>query len=195
MAVYRCVLQGLLNGQITQNVVHFADGGAYATARATALCAEMRDYFLTQIKARQSNQMNWTFVIVYDALVPATTPTTLAINLTGAQTTYSAQMPQQVCILMRWRTATAGPTGRGRIYLPGVALAEFNNGVMTAAAITAWGTILGVIGPRYVGSGATSGFTVVVTGRSNPSNYKSVTAIEIGQYMATQRRRNIGVGI
>lgn len=195
MGIYRAVMGGQLLGQTVQNVCHFEKGGDWDPAQAQTLAQHLRDNWITQIKSRLSTQMTWTGITIYDRLTPGRQPVVLAINLQGAQTTFATQAVPFCAVLMRFKTSQTGPSGRGRIYIPGAALNDYAGGNITAPAATAWQTILNTIGPMYTSNNPSSGFNLVLSGKQAPSATLNVTTIEIGGHYGVQRRRNIGVGV
>lgn len=194
MALFRAVVAATQVGQQVCNVLHFSKDGPWTDQLALQLAQHLRDNLLNDIRLRISNRVVWFGITVYDPLTPGRQPATLAINVAGAASTSAQNNNPVACVKIRLRTSQTGPHGRGRIYLPGAPSVDYADGLATANTITSWTAIFGVIGPKYIGSGATSGFVLCVAPKANPANHLTVIQIELAPTMGIQRRRNIGVG-
>ena len=127
-------------------------------------------------------------------------------NSTGAAapgTAAGVALPDEVAICVTLGTANRGPSGRGRIYLPGWASgAAGTSGTINAAtvsAITAWlnnvGTAVGIIGGMVLALPARQAYTSPVTGRQFPAraagNVPITTLAVRDNHWDSQRRRGL----
>jgi hypothetical protein len=130
-----------------------------------------------------------------------------AFNSTGAAapgTSASPAFPDEVAAVITLRTATRGPSGRGRIYIPGWAgNANTAAGVIVAAAVTALGAwaqtvsaaLTSNLGPPVLGLPERDGYTSPATGRVFP--HRDATTRPITQLLVrdnhwdSQRRRGL----
>jgi hypothetical protein len=130
------------------------------------------------------------------------------INSTGAATpgvSGGTLMPDEVAAVITLRTAGRGPSGRGRIYVPGWASnAQGSGGVMGAAvvaALTNWAVtnvkaaIDSQLGPLSLGLPARAAYTSPVTGRvfpARPAGTVVVTSVVCrNNTWDSQRRRGL----
>ena len=195
MALYRVIFKMTQFGQICNNVVHFSTGDvAWTPQAADALGANLRDNWIALVRPRITVNVNWFQLEIRDGLNPQTQAREVATSILGVQASNATLQPAITAIIMRFRTNTAGPSGRGRIYMPGAPLGDFNNGIMIPTAIAGWNGILGNLFNLHCGTNPTSGFRLVVAPRANPAGYKEVTGLEISNLLGSQRRRNIGIG-
>ena len=120
-------------------------------------------------------------------------------------TSASPALPDEVALAVRFVTPNRGPSGRGRIYIPGWATNALGAaGVVAAAAVTALGTwmsntvfpaISAQIGAPVLGLPARNGYTSPLTGRVfPPRNATNVTITNVlvpDNHWDSQRRRGL----
>lgn len=107
--------------------------------------------------------------------------------VTGTDTP-SSWMPPQNCVLVKKRTALAGRTGRGRMYLPSWFIIESqvdNIGVILPAAVTA---VQGWM-DAWKASVFAAGMTHVLLHDNPALTPNGVTSLQVQSTIATQRRR------
>lgn len=197
----------LANGRIAHNILYATYTGTPALGVATAQA----------IFAGIINGALWSTMAAF--IIPGTTLTGVTIldvrsgtgvefNSTGAAmpgTSAGTGLPDEVAIAITLRTATRGPSGRGRIFMPGWASsATAVGGVIaaaTVAAINAWaatnlaGVMATNIGSPVLGLPARKGYTSPVTGRVFPA--RAATTVPITTFTVkdnhwdSQRRRGL----
>src|SRR4029453_2524292 len=132
----------------------------------------------------------------------ATEVTSAAAATVGAGT---AALPDEVAVVLTLRTANRGPSGRGRIYIPGFAQAAMQSGnVISPGAVTAvtnWGqsnlmpAASTTVGPLALGLPARSAYTSPTTGRIFPA--RAATTVIVTSTICrnntwdSQRRRGL----
>lgn len=115
-------------------------------------------------------------------------------NIAG--TGVAPSLPNQCCVLVSLRTANAGKSGRGRQYLPGLAIANLaSNGTLLATTRDAIDTAY----QSFINGLTSTGQVVILHGGyagkiNGVPQYKSltsdnVTAVAVATKFATQRRR------
>lgn len=197
----------LANGRIAHNILYATYTGTPALGVATAQA----------IYAGMINGALWSSMAAF--MIPATTFTGVTIldvrsttgvefNSTGAAspgTSAGTGLPDEVAIVITLKTAKRGPSGRGRIFLPGWAsTATAAGGVVNAATITAinaWaatnvaGVIATNIGSPVLGLPARQAYTSPVTGRVFDA--RAATTVPIATFNVkdnhwdSQRRRGL----
>lgn len=142
-----------------------------------------------------------TLLDVRDAVHSEINSTTAAVPGTSATTT---AIPDEVAICVTLRTASRGPSGRGRMYLGGFAGNAIQNtpgivsGLVTAG--TNWSelvrtTITSQLGAQVLGLPARAAYTSALTGRVFPA--RAATTIPVTQAIVrnntwdSQRRRGL----
>jgi hypothetical protein len=98
-----------------------------------------------------------------------------------------AAIPDEVALCLTLRTANRGPSGRGRIYVPGWAINAIGAGGVVGAAIvaalSAWGTtnlkaaIDSQVGPMSLGLPARAAYTSLATGRVFPARAATTVVV------------------
>jgi hypothetical protein len=194
MAVHRVVFYMAQFGQICNNVMHFVSSVPWSPTDANGLATHLRDNWIALVRPRITVNVNWFTIEVRNAENPTQQAHTLPTSILGVQASNATLQPAITSLIMRFRTFVAGPSGRGRIYMPGPPLADFNNGIMIPTAIAGWNGILGNLAGLYIGDAPVSGYKLVVAPRAQPGQWKQVTGLEISNLLHSQRRRNIGIG-
>lgn len=120
-------------------------------------------------------------------------------------TSTGTALPDEVAANITLRTANRGPSGRGRVYIPGWATNALGAGnVIAAGAVTAlnnWassilpGAIATAVGPMQLGLPARQAYTSPITGRNFPA--RAATTVPITSLVVrdnhwdSQRRRGL----
>jgi hypothetical protein len=195
MAIYQVTVSGLVSSNTFNNVLHFIDDRGGPNPEQV-LANDVDSVWIDQVKGFQHNQVNYLQINVRNVGAPGPAPFNKTINKlgTGGPTT-AADIPT-IAIVLRFQTAVAGRTGRGRVHLAGPRQATSANlGILTTATITAWQTQLNAISAAML-QGGSLGIALAICSRSNPSGtVKSVTSLQLRAILGTMRSRNWGVGI
>ena len=93
-------------------------------------------------------------------------------------------LPFQCASSVSWRTALATRAGRGRIYLPPLAVSTVDTGRLSSAAVTA---IVGAV-EAFWGSLDGDGLAPILFGRTTFTQ-TPITGADVGNVIDTQRRR------
>lgn len=133
--------------------------------------------------------------------------TATAFDSTGsavAGTAAGTALPDEVAAVITLRTGSRGPSGRGRVYIPGwSSTAVGPGGVIAAAAVTAlesWAVNsfflgFGVIGPMVLAHQHRQAYTSPATGRlfpDRPAGTVPITALPVrDNHWDSQRRRGL----
>ena len=194
MTIERVTVTGQYYGGVTmQNVLHFNNADGFLSPNA--VCIEIRDNWLQQIKTNQSNIIHW-LDVACQTLGSAASPTHLAIDVQGADSVAANQSLSFVCWKLQINTGVAGRSGRGRIYVSGLRNTHFTSGAVGSTGLTALATPVANLNARYKSGG--SGplvIGVMPRGSTVSADFKSCTSLTIASIAGVQRRRNIGVGI
>lgn len=114
-----------------------------------------------------------------------------ALKATPTSGTGTNAHPYQTSVVLSLRTATPGPSGRGRLYWPGTG-AQLNTATLRLAAT--FNTSAASAAKTYL-SGLATAIQATVTGVSpvvwsrKTSLLQPVTSIQVGDVLDTQRRR------
>lgn len=197
MSIERVTISALLYGQVMQNVLNFNNADGALTP--TQVCEEVRDYWIggttnVGIHSWVSNSVVWVGASC-QTMGSGSFPTAITFSKAGQQTA-SNEMPTVLCIILKFRTATAGRHGRGRTYVPTVSNGFSTNGLINAAFHSYADTAIAGLNSRFNSTGS-GPLTLLVGPRSATvlADYHLVTNIEASNFLGTQRRRNIGFGI
>lgn len=104
------------------------------------------------------------------------------VSLPGVAT--GEMLPFQCASSISWRTALATRAGRGRIYLPPLAVSVLDTGRLSAAAVS---TIVDAAG-QLTDSLDGAGLALILFGRTTFTQ-TPVTSLDVGNVIDTQRRR------
>lgn len=193
MSIFRITLTGFLFGQTIQNVLHFDNvDGALTEAQAAT---EMSTQWLQQIKTIQITSFTWSLINVQNvSTLPRPSAYNLPVNIAGTQ---AASNPITVFLahVIRLRTGLSGRKGRGRIYIAGPSSGEMANGILTAASIAKWETILNVLRGRYLINGSTQLRLGVFHRAELGGTITACSEMTVAPVPGVQRRRNVGVGV
>jgi hypothetical protein len=181
-------------GVQAQNVIHAINHeGQMSLAQ---IAADIRQFWIPAFRPSCSNVWRWDFINVrnlddptqisfQDVIVPA---------ITG-QTSFNTHSPVLTPILTL-QTDRIGPTGRGRIYIPGLGTNMINRTRITQTFANNFAAIAAII-QRYLAGGAGNpGFTFCIAGKNRQANGTPlVSAYTLRAICGTQRRRNELTGI
>jgi len=184
MTVYRHVMQGVTPGESWSCTLYSTSSGTLTSAQA-AWTAAVGSFWTGHLDA------------VVTSNVQCTETSTASINeSTGKQISRLSDdvshpgvatgqmLPFQCASSISWRTALATRAGRGRIYLPPLAVSVVNAGRLSSAAVT---TIVGAA-TQLVNGMNTGGLALILFGRETHTQ-TPVTGGDVGDVIDTQRRR------
>jgi hypothetical protein len=199
--IYQATFQGLLNGAICENVLHFrALNGSVTQSQINA--GIERFWFLTQ--GIQCNSYVYNNIII-----KRMTPIALdEINYVPTTVSHGSGtggcMQNTIAAIMTLRTGTAGKSHRGRIYFAGLADGMVNAGgntLSTAGAVLFASTATNLVsefGPSGANTAVALGIYSRTIGGIHPfslAGWQQVSTIDIQTILGNQRRRRLGVGI
>jgi len=192
MPVYRVTCTCIVQGQTCQNVFHLAsDGGQLLSAIAGAV----NQAWISQMLPFQHNGARWVNIEVREATTPLNAPFSLAIDVLGTGAAVQVADDPCRCRVLKFRTALAGRSGRGRLYIPGTSMSAWNGNFVNSASLSAGNSLINTLKTNWLAPNATQQLALVICPRSNPGNFKTVTDIIQRPLAGYQRRRNIGIGI
>lgn len=132
--------------------------------------------------------------LVYTAASPPTGGDTLAAG--------GELLPPQSAFVGTWRTALAGRSYRGRVYLSGMGVLRQVAGVWTTAHQTGLSSVFTSFFARYrVTGGVYAHWGLVVVSRQNAGIVRptpvgtEITSFTVRPNVYSQRRREVGIGI
>lgn len=191
MPTFRITLVQLMYGQECQNVFHLS-GPSTDPAELSALADHVFANWVSNVRQMQTSSVTYTAVKV--RMLESQFPTFIkTVNQAGANGP-DTELSTVLAWILRLRANEIGRAGRGRMYIPGVMKGWTENGLVTQTMIVSWNNrianLLGIYGP-----GGSSNYRLEICPSKPPFNNTSVTSMQIGPKLGTQRRRNIGVGI
>lgn len=189
--IHRVVLSGTMYQQLWQNRFYIKNGDDQ-TAGITdeEICNHFLVNWVEHVRQPLVNDVR--FLSIDSKAVGSASGFTMPISKAGAQSP-SNQIPTFMAWVLRFQTALAGKAFRGRCYVPGVRLGDWENGQINAAGIQAWTAPLQVLNERFVQGGAFADIWLVIHGETQ-SHDTTVTRVFVRSILGVQRRRNIGVG-
>jgi len=192
MSIHRVTMSCLVDGQVNQNVIHLenADG---AIADAT-IATTIRDSWLSEIRPFQRTDASW-YDIEVRKVPGVNVPYHLTIVLAGTGASSAEQDVPFVCRVLWFQTAVAGKRGRGKLYIPGTTFNAWDRGRVKPVSITAGLPLCANLVSRFTGLSPSTGLSLVVCPRSDPTDVKHVIEITQRVNLGVQRRRGLGVGI
>jgi len=194
MADYRVTVTGFWNNLITcQNVLAFHDTAGGMNEQSVA--NEIRDGWLTLIKAGQTNTFIWKNISVLK-IGSNVSPLNMAIAVQGVDQVSNHGGTQVVCVKWRIHTQHPGPRGRGRIYLPAFRDVYWLDGQLTTTGVTNITAVLNSVKARYVGVAHSGPMVLGVHGRGPEAiGFLDADDLTLSLTPGVQRRRNLNVGI
>lgn len=190
MSVVRVVMSATILGQVVQNVLHFNNPDGALTYQ------QIRDELVPNWTAVLNSALN-NGLVWREYKIQTVSPAGAAAEifvLSGIQgSLVGAPAPPVLCPLVRIRTGVAGRSGHGRFYIFGLHQDSVQNGVFQTDALNFYKVQVAQLQTRYK-TGGTGPIQLVVCPRSDPSDFKLMTSLQVQQVFGVQRRRNIGVG-
>lgn len=190
MALIRATLRGQLWGQECKNVLHFLRDNA-TQADMGHLATRLAEIWMTHLAFTQTQHWQWNRIDLQDLGENPMAPVTLSVNI-GGQFFDALNMPGFMCFVYQLRTASsAGRRNRGRVYISGINV-DLDQGIWTTSRVNFMASVLDAWVPEFVGNAPNSGWSWVLTSRTNPiGDIKSITSIVPRSYPGTQVRRNL----
>ena len=193
MAIERVTFQGTYPSGAVENVVHFhnADG---ATTHA-AMAAYLQTNWINPLIALQSTGFRWVQMLIQKVDGSPGVSDTFAITPNQGTQSGDGAPPYQAGVI-KLSTGFPGRKGRGRIFLGPFAIGTFSQyGTLTTGSYSAFQTLLlNAWRTKFISPGSAPIY-LVVTSRSDPSDFHLVTALDVRPWSGVQRRRNYSVGI
>jgi len=184
MALYRMVASGTTPGESWSFTLH-AEGSLSTADAATAFGDALTAAWAGGMDDVTTADVDCTLASVA-ALDPATdgqlTRVEVVLALTGVAT--GEMLPFQCATVISLLTDSATRHGRGRFYLPPLAVSTVDGGLISAAAITSLDTAW----TAFFDSLNTDGLNPVVRNRTGHIS-TPVTSARVGNVFDTQRRR------
>lgn len=147
---------------------------------------------VTAMKAVLATDQNVTDVVgmYYPTATGAASMSTTSTGASYASTTGPIHAPQ-VCVVVSLRTATAGRSYRGRVYIPYRLAGVLANGSVNTAGQTACATAVSAVQAAVVaGCSINSVAAVPAVFSRTTGNQTTITQLLVGSQCDTQRRRN-----
>jgi len=109
----------------------------------------------------------------------------------------SDALPPTNCVVIRKKGVNAGKHYQGRMYLPGVPIADVTDGALRGAGVTAYGPIADIMEDvlTVVHDDDTLDLLPVIYNQQSPGDSKEVFVGQLDSIIRQQRRREVGVGI
>lgn len=196
MAIFRVVLVGFVNGQTFNNVLHVRDDNVDANTKPD-LAALFNAQWIATIKSLQTNGVQYIEINVRNVSIANDPTFQLPINIVGGGGAAAAEDGPVPAALMQFSTATGGPSGRGRYYMPGLNMNTSTNlGQLTPTTLTQWQlSIDNNIKPQFLAPNINN-IALGICSRSDPTGtFKNITDIRFRTVLSTMRSRNWNVGI
>lgn len=184
MALYRHVASGTFPGEIWQITMHTTGDVSLADAQS-AWSDATGALWTSALDALVSTDVVMTEVST--ASISEETDTQLSRlidDVTRPGVSEDETLPPQVALVVSLRTAMATRAGRGRFYLPPLAVSTVADGRLSS---TAQGTVSSAVEAFLTSLGGAS-LTPVVRGRSTHTS-TPITRYDVGDVFDTQRRR------
>lgn len=158
-----------------------------------ALAALLKVGLIDNFKTQQATTFRWDMI---NGLKISPLPKQSATYTTGfpvAGTLAGDEMAHQVAMIMSLRTANAGRSYRGRMFMPACVEGQMTSGIFDAGGVTAMQAAMTAVVGVY-GSGGTDPDYEWVVWSDRLSTYTPITAVIVRNNPGTIRRRRIGVG-
>jgi hypothetical protein len=160
-----------------------ASGGTWAAALTGFMAKASSLVSVTELKA-----------VYYNGLGVASAVATRPAGVPGQTVAASSTLPNECAVVASFRTTSAGPSGRGRIYMPQTMIGRNNDGTILAAdAITVRDgckQLLTKIRAAFNASPSGGGdFNTVVASGAGIGALHLITEIRLGNVIDSQRRR------
>ena len=184
MALYRHVMSGTTPGESWSCTLHTTGAGTLAAAQ-TAFNGAVGAFWTGELDS----------IVTADVSVVETSTASLD-EATGGQISRliddvslpgvaaGEMLPFQCASGVSWRTALATRSGRGRMYLPPLAVSVLDTGRLSSAAVSAIVDSVGQLTDSLDGGG----LALVLLNRTTMAT-TPVTSVDVGNVIDTQRRR------
>jgi len=191
--IYQLTVDGTLHGQKILNVFHYRQFTDHPLDRSDALADAFEGVVKVPYLACLSNEYSLNGFSVQKVWpLPVLAAYQKAfVAVPGAIAADS--LPTSVAVVIKKKTALAGPSHRGRIYLAGIPKTHEDNSMVTGAGTNLHNALADALSNNLVGIGG-PGFAPILWNRDTH------IATQIEDFEATttlrnQRRRQVGRGI
>jgi len=187
---------GRLHGQRTRTTFNYVyNGGASAPDGAESLNALLND-FETAIGAqiRTLSSEEWEHEFTQGQVITPVRYRVQVVDVGVAGLVEGACCPSGVCVLLRRYTQLSGSRFQGRIYLPGVPVANEEDSMIPIAKRDDYDTLRANMIATLEGVDASEDFVPVVTPSAPSLPQDQVYGVALDPVLRYQRRREIGVG-
>lgn len=185
MSLYRVSLQGTLLGQEAVNVWYYEPGGV-PVGSVEQFC----DDWDTVVKPLYQDCVSQHYTFQSIRAVDIATQVVAEKAITGVGTRLGACSAPQNCAVVSWKTGLASRHGRGRTYVPGLAVIDTTDGQVGATLrnnLDLWQATA-----RYIIAGPHE-YSLVIYQRAH-NLWNTVTSGIVRSIVYSQRRRTLGVG-
>jgi hypothetical protein len=184
MAIFRHVMSGVTPGETWSCTLHTTGAGTLASAQ-TAFSGAVGAFWTGELDSIVTADVSVTEVST--ASIDAGTGHQISrliddVSLPGVAA--GEMLPFQCASGVSWRTAMATRSGRGRMYLPPLAVSTLDTGRLSSAAVS---TIIDAVG-QLTDSLDGGGLALVLLNRTTLAT-TAVTSVDVGNVIDTQRRR------
>lgn len=184
MALFRHVMSGTTPGETWSCTLHTTGAGSLASAQ-TAFSGAVSAFWTGEL-----DSIVTTDVVVTEVSTASLDPATGKqlsrliddVSLPGVAT--GEMLPFQCASGVSWRTATATRSGRGRMYLPPLAVSVLDTGRLSTSAVSTISDAVGQLTDSLDGGG----LVLVLLNRTTLVT-TPVTSQDVGNVIDTQRRR------
>lgn len=189
---FRATIVGRLHGQETNTVLHYRET-ATGAGDASALLAFAVDAAIG-VAMRAWASEEWTYGYTMVQKFDPSPVLMAAINSenTGPGDVTGSSLPSSVAAVITKRTALAGRSFRGRVFLPGVPSSYELDSELTGAAMTATATLADVMILQKTQGGYT--WVPIVYTKAELAVPQVWTSYLVRSPLRTQRRREVGKG-
>lgn len=191
MATIRVTLSMTYYGQVFQNVLHF-NKADYVFSDLAGLITDIQTSWINQVKWCQSDGLKYVNA-KFHQVGSAAADINQVLSIVGGTGSSSEYKPFNAHII-RIQTGLGGRTGRGRVYIGGIASNLTDFGFVKSSILSTWATKFTAILAAF-GAGGTSAFRLGVNPHTETDDFKLCVSLSLNPVEGVQRRRNIGVGI
>lgn len=190
MPIDRCVISGLLYGQLIQNRIYV---GTETFQEVNEVAAHIWNSWVNTIKVFQHQSL------VYNSVEVRRVQGGNNEQFTELRNVPAGQLPEEanfsfVSGVLQFQTGMAGRPFRGRYYCAAIRLGDTRLGQFNAQGFGLWQGQIDILKNAYVGpNGGSTGLQLLIRGEKVVHN-TPVTDIALRPTLGVQRRRNIGVG-
>jgi hypothetical protein len=128
---FKVELEFTLNGQAVINVYHTTSAVPVNSTNLTALANIFISWWQNSQRQNFSNQMTLVRVLATDIRVDNGLTATVPVTVNGSGTIATAPSPNNIAVVMSWRTGFSGRSFRGRTFYAGIANTEVSDNLIS----------------------------------------------------------------